>query len=512
MRRIAVLACSLACLVPAASASATITPSRDADALADAIATPPTRTVITSASFPEIPPSGNPHALATSVLGGFPDDGSSYAILTTGDAELADDANTATNSGAGDGGAVGHGDPSNPDDTGNAYDTSILRINFTTPPGANCLSLGFRFYSEEYPEYVGDTVNDGFIAQLDGSQWWTASDGTITAPGNFAFDDEDAVISVNTSGASAEEAAGTTYDGATPKLSAAREVAPGAHSLYLSIFDQGDSSYDSAVFVDRLSFLTTAPGGCVRGAQSDETAPTVRVTSPFDHGATDDTTPVISGTAGNAPGDSSQVHLSLRSGATVLQNLTASRSGTAWSVEAGTLAPGDYTLQASQEDAAGNVGTSPLSTFTVNAPPPPPDNDTDTPDTPQPEQGKSVVAGKVSGTVLIRLKNGKFRKLGASKKIPLGSTIDATKGRVRLTSAAGGGKTQTADFYKGQFVITQTRRRRRSGACGATATGASAPRAVRRPPPCAAPSGSLRTGATAPRSRSSAGSSRSATW
>ena len=28
---------------------------------------------------------------------------------------------------------------------------------------------------------------------------------------------------------------------------------------------------------------------------------------------------------------------------------------------------------------------------------------------------------------------------------------------MRLTSAAGGGKTQTADFYKGQFKITQTK-------------------------------------------------------
>jgi hypothetical protein len=76
---------------------------------------------------------------------------------------------------------------------------------------------------------------------------------------------------------------------------------------------------------------------------------------------------------------------------------------------------------------------------------------------PAPVQGKSVVAGKVSGTIRIRLKNGKFKTLGANESIPLGSTIDATKGRVRLTSAAGGGKTQTGDFYKGQFKITQTK-------------------------------------------------------
>ena len=37
---------------------------------------------------------------------------------------------------------------------------------------------------------------------------------------------------------------------------------------------------------------------------------------------------------------------------------------------------------------------------------------------PQPEQGKSVVAGKVSGTIRIRLKNGKFRTLGAERGDP----------------------------------------------------------------------------------------------
>jgi hypothetical protein len=76
---------------------------------------------------------------------------------------------------------------------------------------------------------------------------------------------------------------------------------------------------------------------------------------------------------------------------------------------------------------------------------------------PEPVLGKSVVAGAVGGTVKVKGKNGKFRTLGANESIPLGSTIDATKGRVRLTSAAGpAGQVQTADFYQGSFVITQT--------------------------------------------------------
>ena len=76
----------------------------------------------------------------------------------------------------------------------------------------------------------------------------------------------------------------------------------------------------------------------------------------------------------------------------------------------------------------GTTAATPAPTVT---PPPPP----------APVLGKSVVAGVVSGIVRIKLKNGRFRTL-----------------RVRLTSVAGpGGKTQTADFYRGMFVVTQTR-------------------------------------------------------
>ena len=80
--------------------------------------------------------------------------------------------------------------------------------------------------------------------------------------------------------------------------------------------------------------------------------------------------------------------------------------------------------------------------------PPDPQDPPDQPD-PEPVLGKSVVAGVVSGTVRVKLKGGKFRRLRADEAIPLGSTVDATKGRVQITSAAGGGKTQFADFYKG---------------------------------------------------------------
>ncbi|UUZ61291.1 PxKF domain-containing protein [Nocardioides sp. B-3] len=67
----------------------------------------------------------------------------------------------------------------------------------------------------------------------------------------------------------AANAAGTTYDGATPLLTAATPVTPGAHTLYLSIFDRGDAIPDSAVMVDNLRFGKVADPatGCVPGAR-----------------------------------------------------------------------------------------------------------------------------------------------------------------------------------------------------------------------------------------------------
>ena len=213
----------------------TITPTANAGDLAAAIAAD--QSVVTGAAFDAVPPSGTPNAVADSgtSLGGFPTDGSSYAIMTSGDANLADDPNDSTGSGADDGG---------PNVRGNTdFDVTILKIDLDVPAPANCLTIDFLFLSEEFPEFVGGSVNDAFVAELDNSTW-TTDFSAIVAPNNFAFDATGNVISVNTASMSVGEAAGTTYDGATPLLSASTPVAPGTHQLYLSIFDQGDHILD----------------------------------------------------------------------------------------------------------------------------------------------------------------------------------------------------------------------------------------------------------------------------
>ncbi|HET6549787.1 MAG TPA: choice-of-anchor Q domain-containing protein, partial [Solirubrobacter sp.] len=78
---------------------------------------------------------------------------------------------------------------------------------------------------------------------------------------------------------------------------------------------------------------------------------------------------------------------------------------------------------------------------------------------PTPVVNKTVVARKVSGKVLVRLRgSGRFVELDAAQGIPVGSTVDARKGVVELTSQPrAGAPAQTAVFYDGIFKVTQTR-------------------------------------------------------
>ena len=70
---------------------------------------------------------------------------------------------------------------------------------------------------------------------------------------------------------------------------------------------------------------------------------------------------------------------------------------------------------------------------------------------------QSVVVGPTSGTVLIKEKgSNRFVPLDVTKGIPLGSEVDARKGRVELTAIARrGGTVDKAVFYDGMFIVTQ---------------------------------------------------------
>jgi Divergent InlB B-repeat domain len=257
----------------AAPALATITTTRTSSTIASAIVAD--TSTISGSSFQEIAPTGSgleePNAVSTTALGGFATNGANYGILTTGDATLADQPNNSGSDGVGLGGNNGttvRGD--------NDFDVTVLKVDLNVPASVNCMTVDFRFLSEEYPEFVGSNVNDAFVAELDTSDWVTDSTSltaAVTAPHNFAFDQNGNPITVNAAGAAtmtAANATGTTYDGATPLLQASTPVTSGAHSVYLSIFDQGDGIYDSAVFLDNVRFSNRPTGTCVTGATSGE--------------------------------------------------------------------------------------------------------------------------------------------------------------------------------------------------------------------------------------------------
>ena len=77
---------------------------------------------------------------------------------------------------------------------------------------------------------------------------------------------------------------------------------------------------------------------------------------------------------------------------------------------------------------------------------------------PQPVVGVSVNVAPVSGVVRVRLRGtNRFVNLARLRNVPVGSELDVTRGRVRLTSAAGNRRTQTSIFYAGRAVVRQPR-------------------------------------------------------
>ncbi len=79
------------------------------------------------------------------------------------------------------------------------------------------------------------------------------------------------------------------------------------------------------------------------------------------------------------------------------------------------------------------------------------------PTTAPPEIGKTAVAGVISGVVLVRVPGtSSLVPLGPSQNVPIGSTIDAQHGVVRLTTAVNAaGKVQSATLWHGSFAVGQ---------------------------------------------------------
>ena len=76
---------------------------------------------------------------------------------------------------------------------------------------------------------------------------------------------------------------------------------------------------------------------------------------------------------------------------------------------------------------------------------------------PEPEQGRSVVLEPVGGDVEVRPAGAtRYRDLEARSRFPVGVTVDAQEGAVRLIVSRGDGKgVSRAVFSEGKFTVTQ---------------------------------------------------------
>lgn len=235
-----------------------ITPSTNAADLAGALSSQPG--LVTGASFAVGPAGANAAGTSTAAGVFFPTDGTTFAALTTGDVANANPPNDAPNKGT-DLGTTAR----------NVNDLTILKVDVNVPANANCIGFDFAFYSEEFPEFVGTQFNDAFVAELDTNDWtYNGTTRVITAPNNFAFDEQQRAITVNTALAS-PQATGLQYDGSTQLIRARKQVTPGAHSLYFTIYDAGDNVWDSAVFLDNLRAANIPAAQCQPGATRVDT-------------------------------------------------------------------------------------------------------------------------------------------------------------------------------------------------------------------------------------------------
>ena len=426
----------------------------------------------------------------------FPRDGSTYLVLSTGNATIADQPDQAGTYPSVDdlGGQIR-------DRGAGALDVSVMQVIFPHPVGgatggliAGCLDFDFRFLSEEYPSRLGSAYNDAFVAELDGSSWTTPVSLApgITAPDAFTLG-PNKPVTINSASMSPAEAAGTPYGAATAPLQGQVFVSLQPNmpqrQLYFSLFDNGDRLDDSAVFIDNIRITPNATqASCPNGVTSLASAPAI--TAPSVSTTVDTQTPTLQGTA-SGPGT---VTVRLYNGAlpagAPVQTFAATRSGTTWSATAPQpLADGQYTAQATQSNN-GISGFSPPLTFTVAAPraaPPvtggsssqqgsgdrdndgiPDDQDTSDGSLP-PIPGKTFDARVVSGNVFIKYPPGTgpraavnppkgFVALKGAANVPMGAQLDTRKGRVAVTSAhdTSGSVAQTADFYDGIFAVKQS--------------------------------------------------------
>lgn len=190
------------------------------------------------------------------------------------------------------------------------------------------------------------------------------------------------------------------------------------------------------------------------------TAPTVGAGVAFSNGPGDQTLTFPVNTAGHSSTYTLRYGTTTAYGAFTSGEVPASTSTQSLSVRLAGLTPGalyNYRLTVSNTagSASGDNGTFTAGRSDPGAPDPGPV--TTAPDVPR--LGEAVVVAPVAGRVTVRppglASDVPLSDLGGH--LPVGTVVDARRGRIELSSALPGGAVQTGQFWGGRFTITQAR-------------------------------------------------------
>ncbi|HXP36436.1 MAG TPA: Ig-like domain-containing protein, partial [Solirubrobacteraceae bacterium] len=165
---------------------------------------------------------------------------------------------------------------------------------------------------------------------------------------------------------------GTSVSGALATPEATATLSPGAWSWSSPHLSDGSYTVQAEQADGAGNVTKTSP----ETFRVDTTAPTLSIATPKSSDTLKSSRPTFSGSTGNAPGDSSSVTIEIFSGDSVsgepAQKLSVERSGSSWTTgSSGPRLPnGTYTVDVSEGDSVGNVGTSTPVTFSIDSPSP----------------------------------------------------------------------------------------------------------------------------------------------
>lgn len=301
---------------------------------------------------------------------------------------------------------------------------------------------GITRYSTGMPS-LASARPEGIAAGADGRLWFTLSGGNRLG-------------SISTSGSSWTLPATTILPSGSAPAGMTSDAAG-------NVWFVGSGS---PARVGRLGLAAPTVGT----ATTDTSGTTVTVTAPvngqgqstswvLDYGTTEAFGSMASGVVSSTSSADQTVTATLTglaSGAEYRYRLTATN-------DAGNAVGTVGTFRAPDTGADGGSSPTPTTPTTpVTTPPPTPTTTpvpTDDGPAEKPAAGKVAVVEPTQGTVMVR-PPGSSRDVPLADvggQIPIGSIIDATRGRVELTTALPGGTTQTGEFWAGRFTVTQAK-------------------------------------------------------